>query len=215
MSFTGQNVVDLARETLNDSAKARYTDASLLLFANAALGSLALLRPDLFIVVASVATVADTPEQDIAAADARAIKLYHVYRVVDGDAVEECDADALSRFYPGWMTADADIPENWMRHPEDPRQDSGTKYLLSPPPATGTLMVCKYAKAPAQFALGDTVPVTDPYRDALAHYIVFRAESKDDEHVVAGRAQTAMQVFMQSVGLAKENKIVMNDGKPT
>lgn len=214
MAFTGQNLIDLARETLNDSAKARYTDPSLLLFANAALGTLALLRPDLFIVVASVATVADTPEQDIATADARAIKLYHVYRVVDGDALDECDADAMSRFYPGWMTADSETPENWMRHPEDPKQDSGTKYMLSPPPPSGTLVVCKYAQAPAQFAVGDTVPVTDPYRDVLAHYIVFRAESKDDEHVVEQRAQAAMMMFLQTVGLAKESKIVMNDGMP-
>lgn len=215
MSFTGQNCVDLARETLNDAAKTRYTDASLLLFLNAGLGVLALLRPDLFVIVAALATSTGSAEQDLTASDARALRLYEILRISGGNVIEKCDKDALDRFYPGWMIADAGNPENWMVSPEDPRQESGTKYFLSPPPSSALQVVAKYVQAPVALALADIAQVPDAYKDPLAHYIVFRAESKDDEHVVDQRAAQAMTVFLQSVGLAKEAKVVMNDGKPT
>lgn len=47
--FTYQSVVDLARIPLNDVDKARYDDATLLLFANHIMQLLVKRRPDLFI----------------------------------------------------------------------------------------------------------------------------------------------------------------------
>ena len=49
MAFTYQSVVDLARIPLNDAAKARYDDATLLSFANNGMLTLTKRRPDLFI----------------------------------------------------------------------------------------------------------------------------------------------------------------------
>lgn len=49
MATTYQAVVDLARIPLNDSDKARYSDAQLLLFANHGMLALTKRRPDLFI----------------------------------------------------------------------------------------------------------------------------------------------------------------------
>lgn len=49
MAFTYQSVVDLARIPLNDTDKARYSDATLLLFANHGMTQIAKRRPDLFI----------------------------------------------------------------------------------------------------------------------------------------------------------------------
>lgn len=49
MSFTYQSVCDLARIPLNDSDKARVSDATLLTFANHGILALAKRRPDLFI----------------------------------------------------------------------------------------------------------------------------------------------------------------------
>lgn len=214
MAFTGQNLIDLARETLNDSAKARYTDPALLKFGNAAIGALALLRPDLFEVIKKVATVAATADQDIASVLPNAMRLYDILRIDGGDVVEECDKDVLTRFYPGWMVADAGNPENWMRHPEDPKQESGTKYYLSPPPATGVQLWVKATECPANILVSDPVPVPNAYIDCLAHYIIFRAESKDDENVVDQRAAQAMLLFMQQTGMAKDAKVFMNDGRP-
>lgn len=49
MTFTYQSVVDLARIPLNDADKARYSDATLLSFANQGMTQIAKRRPDLFI----------------------------------------------------------------------------------------------------------------------------------------------------------------------
>lgn len=47
--FTYQDVVNLAREPLNDTDKARYSDSQLMLYTNTAILTLAQRRPDLFI----------------------------------------------------------------------------------------------------------------------------------------------------------------------
>ena len=49
MAFSYQSVVDLARVPLNDSEKARYSDATLLSFANQGMLQVLKRRPDLFI----------------------------------------------------------------------------------------------------------------------------------------------------------------------
>lgn len=49
MAFTYQSVVDLARIPLNDADKVRYSDATLLSFANHGMLTIAKRRPDLFI----------------------------------------------------------------------------------------------------------------------------------------------------------------------
>lgn len=49
MAFTYQSIVDLARIPLNDSDKARYSDAMLLTFANHGMLQVLKQRPDLFI----------------------------------------------------------------------------------------------------------------------------------------------------------------------
>lgn len=46
------------------------------------------------------------------------------------------------------------------------------------------------------FAIGDTFPAApDEYLPAIADYVTARAEFKDDEHVVAQRAQAMYQLF--------------------
>jgi hypothetical protein len=47
MSYTMQQIVDIAREPLNDAKKTRYSDARLLRIANAAVMRAQELRPDL------------------------------------------------------------------------------------------------------------------------------------------------------------------------
>lgn len=49
MAFTYQGVVDLAREPLNDVAKDRYSDTTLLAFANHGMLLLVKRRPDKFV----------------------------------------------------------------------------------------------------------------------------------------------------------------------
>lgn len=96
-SYTAQGVLDLARESLHDSAKVRFPDAELLTYLNGAVNTIRLKRPDLF--------------------------------------------------------------------------------------------VGQWLALPAQVQLTDlTIPIKDEYVQAIAFYIVFRAEAKDDEFVDNSRA---------------------------
>lgn len=58
-AYTMQQVLDLARESLNDDDKVRYTDVSLLKFANDGLDEIYMLRPDVFIGSFSAAALTD------------------------------------------------------------------------------------------------------------------------------------------------------------
>lgn len=50
------------------------------------------------------------------------------------------------------------------------------------------------------FTVGTTFPAApDEYLPAIADYVTARAEFKDDEHVVAERAQAFYQLFMAGV----------------
>ena len=52
------------------------------------------------------------------------------------------------------------------------------------------------------FALGDNFPlVSDEYFPCITDYVTARAEFKDDEHVVAERAQAFFGLFRAGLGL--------------
>ena len=52
----------------------------------------------------------------------------------------------------------------------------------------------------AQYATTDTLPFDGRFKRVLADYIVARAEMKDDEHVVSGRASLMAQLFARISG---------------
>lgn len=52
-----------------------------------------------------------------------------------------------------------------------------------------------YTKAVELLGLNDTSPLSAQHEVAMQHYIVFRAETKDDEHVNANREQKELDRF--------------------
>lgn len=57
----------------------------------------------------------------------------------------------------------------------------------------------KYGTALPTMAPGSNFPAPDRFLQVVADYVVFRAETKDDEHVVSGRAAAFMQAFEKGV----------------
>lgn len=213
MSFTAQTCIDKARIPLNDSAKARYPDLELLKHLNSGLGTFALVRPDLFAVhEPALATVPNQAAQDVANVDALAI--LDVYAVNGGDAVTECDLETLSRSVPGWMRAPAANPIHWMRHPSDPTKRDGSKYYLYPPPKVGVTLIAQVVYSPSDVPLLGDVPLPQAYLDALANFIVYCAETKDDEHVLTARAQQALGFTEKVLGVSLQSKVVVKEGRP-
>jgi len=82
---TMQNVLDLARESLNDGGKVRWTDARLLNFANDAIQRLVTSRPDLFLggfLALPSATLALTDTFPVADRNKRAVADYILARAM-------------------------------------------------------------------------------------------------------------------------------------
>jgi hypothetical protein len=216
MSFTAQQVIDAGRPLLNDAAKTRHTDADGLTWIQAGLRALCLLRPDLFHVRGLITTTPDVVAQDLATFNPDALKLIDIFATEAGDIVDECDLDTLDLFSRGWRQAKSvSVPYNWARNLQDaPEQADATTYYLSPPPKSGVKLSAEYVAPLTITALGDSIALPDPYFEPLRHYYVFCAESIEDEYVVTQRAQQSMQIFMQGLGLAKQNKVIVTGGKP-
>jgi hypothetical protein len=49
------------------------------------------------------------------------------------------------------------------------------------------------------FAITDTFPLAAQHEVALQHYIVYRAETRDDENVNANREQKSFQMFERGI----------------
>lgn len=58
-----------------------------------------------------------------------------------------------------------------------------------------------YATAYTDLAVGDDFPLGIEYRDAVAAFIVARAQEADDEFVTQGKAELGLKQFMSGLGV--------------
>lgn len=56
-----------------------------------------------------------------------------------------------------------------------------------------------YTSSLQTYLATDTVPIPEQYQMLLKHYVVFRAEMRDDEYVDEGRAAFFLQRFERSL----------------
>lgn len=199
---TFADAIAAARTILNDTEETyAYSTADLVVYANDGLATMALLRPDLFEVTATLTCVAGAIQQ----APATCARLMEVFCVVGGDVVTEVPRETLDRFRPGWMSEANAAPVNWARHPRSDRM-----FFVYPPATMGTSLLAQYAATPTRVALGDIgvtlLPVSDIYFPALVDFIVGRAEMRDDEHANDGRAQQMMARMEQALGGGIQSK---------
>lgn len=61
------------------------------------------------------------------------------------------------------------------------------------------LLFGKYGTTPAPLALTDTFPLSGKHEVSIKHYLVYRAEMTDDEHVNSNRAAQVYKLFRESV----------------
>lgn len=193
MSLTLATPVSLARTILNDTDvnAYRYSAADLLQYANDALDQMVSIQPSLFHAEGEIDCLEGTL-QSVSYDDARA--LVQVRRIKDGPAVLPCSKDTLDAFNPSWHIEDAGPAQNWMGVENDP-----VRFLVYPPASQGQTLEVIYVKSPPIYALNDQTGLPDVYADAVADYIVYRAESRDDEHINTQRAQAFLASFVQKV----------------
>lgn len=61
------------------------------------------------------------------------------------------------------------------------------------------LFLGQWASLPAALAAADAFPLKTALEPPFAFYVIARAESKDDEHINAGRIAQFLQLFMDGV----------------
>jgi hypothetical protein len=109
-----------------------------------------------------------------------------------GNALTPFDMPTMNAFRPGWR-ADAEGPaKQWTRKPGDP-----LRFFIYPKaPASQTLDV-SYIRIPLTLGLDDAInEIPAGFLPALVDYVIYRAESADDEHSNSGRAANHYQSFV-------------------
>lgn len=192
MSLTFTLPVATARGILNDPTAVRYSAADLLQYANDALDQMVVLAPQLFLTAGTVTCVTGKTLQTLAAASAHA--LVAVLRIAGGKAVTPADLTTLDRYSPNWHTAANAAAVHWM-----PVEGSLLNFLVYPPAPADQVLDVLYTRVPAEYALTDNTGLPNTLVDAIADYIVARAESRDDDHVRSERAQMFMASFVAKV----------------
>lgn len=179
----------------------RYSDTVLLGFVNQTLKKMAVLRPDLFAVIADFTTVANTVLQSC---PTDSVRLMQIFQIKSGDAVTEVSKETLDQMYPNWVNEVAGIPVNFMRHVRNPN-----KFFVYPRPSSGVILVGEYAQSPATYAINDIVALLpDAYLTSVVEGAVYLAESVDNEHVNSGRAKLFQDAFVQGLGVGLQSRVI-------
>lgn len=183
--------VTVARTILNDPDAVRYSAVDLLQYANDALDQIVGLVPELFV---TDGTHTCTAGVDQTLTHNTAISLYNVNRVQGGDVVAKCDLTILDTFDPAWRSAASGAAKNWAMKHLNP-----LKFMVYPPAPVNQVLEISYVKVPSEYALTEDTGLPANLADAISDYVIYRAESRDDEHVNSERAAQFMASFVKKV----------------
>ena len=193
--MTPQTVIDTARYVVNDTVSTLYRQANteLLAYVNAGIQEASALRPEWFYSVTTFSCTAGQVEQNISPTTAQ--ELVKVISVNGGNIVTPFDMDAMDRFRPGWRVETAGAAQQWGRFTND-----GLRFFVYPKAPVSQTLDVLVVTVPTTLALTDPITeVPTAVEAALADYVIYRAESKDDEHVNSGRAAAAYQSFVAKI----------------
>jgi hypothetical protein len=207
MAILVQSILDSARDTLNDDAKIRYTDEKALQYFNDGMHELAIMRPDLFTQIGDIPCTQGTCDQTLPAGG---MFVVDIYSIKGGAAVDFCELDTLRAFRPTWRTDPAAPAQNWLRRPQDPSKQNNPVFMIYPQAPPNQTLTGEFPIAPARVLAANLdsalLPISDPYQVPLQAYVIYRAESKDDEHVLAQRAAAFRGVFEELVMVAAKTE---------
>lgn len=192
MGLQLQTAITIARGVLNDPDAVRYSDPDLLQYGNDALDVMLTLAPHLFYTDGDVACIPLSAMQAISYDDAQS--LVDVRRIKNGAAVLPGDRATMDAFNPSWQDGTPGAAVNWFPVADDPM-----RFLVYPPAPDGQILEVIYVRIPGEYAATDDTSIPTSYADAIADYIIHRAESRDAEHVISQRAQAFGQSFISKV----------------
>lgn len=199
MGLTLSAPIATARGILVDPDGVRYSDADLLQYGNDALDQMVMLVPQEFMAVIFHSLTFWTAEQELPASSSVAfVEVVHDNSGGSfGNAVTQADMAALDAFNPGWRmdTTAAGPPKHWAPVVGSPR-----RFIVYPiPPLPAIQVAVRHVAKPGEYLAAADTGVNERFSDAIADYIVYRAESRDAEHVISARAQQFLDSFVKKV----------------
>jgi hypothetical protein len=194
--MTPQDIITSARYILNDTdpSTPRATDTELTGYVNDGLKETLIANKKWFMTVGDFICEPLQCEQTLL--DSDALELVEVLCIHGGAALTPFDLSTMNAFNPSWRSDTAGVAQEWSRFPDDP-----FKFFVYPAaPATAQTLDIRYVRTPAVYALNDSMDDLSPtLQPALVDYVVHRASSKDDEHVLNKRAGDFYQSFLAKV----------------
>lgn len=184
-----------------DATSYRYTDAVLILKLDDALKRVALLRPDLFTVIADVPCTAGLTMMTVPNKG----RIVEVFQVTGGQGVVESSLEIFNSTAPTWRTDTAAPAANWMRHVRNP-----SIFFIYPQAPGGQSLSCEYTVAPTVAALGDTIILSDTYLPAVKDMLVAVVEWGDDESNLSQRAEAFYKRAVQSLQMNLQTNPMMD-----
>ena len=193
--MTPQSCIAIARNIFNDTdvTGLRQTDAELLVYFNDGLKVCSTQAPEYFQTTGDFTCTINQTEQALTYADAQEFK--SVVRIKDGKSILQMDFQAMQAFNPNWASDAQGIAQNWAKVP-----DEKLRFYIYPKAPSMQVLEVIYIRNPLVYALTDTViDVPFTWESALADYVIYRTESKDDEHTLSGRAVASYNSFLQKI----------------
>lgn len=198
MSFTPQGIISSARFIINDFGGpdvVRDSDEQLLAYVNEGLKEMAVLMPQMFSTIGDMTCEEGKAIQSITFDDA--IGLLDVISIHDGPAITPMDRRVFDLFMPAWRQATQGQAKHWAKIDDDP-----LSFVIYPPAPAAQVIDVRYTRNPLTYALADTIgDVPSSMEPALVDYVVYRSQSKDDEHVLAARAASFYRSFKLKIGV--------------
>lgn len=203
--MTPNDIITDVRRLIQDNQLLRtpdtYSAATLLGFVNQTLKQTAVLRPDLFSLIADISTVANTVVQSMPSDSTR---LVDIFSIKNGNAITESSREILDRSLPNWTSADAGTPVNWMRHVKNPN-----RFFLYPRPIAGIVLVGEYVQSPPNYTLSQSIGLLpDSYLPAISIGTVAKILSIESAQNVQSAQKAAQMVDQYStlLGVALQNR---------
>jgi hypothetical protein len=189
--MTPQDIITIARYILQDTSASdpRQSDTELLGYVNDGVKAVHNLRPELFSTIGDFVCTDGQCEQSLSFGSATS--LVEVLCIHGGAALIPFDIASMDQFNPDWRADTAGAATQWAKFPNDP-----LKFFVYPKaPASQTLDV-RYIRLPSTYAIGaEITDLPSGVQPAMVDYVVYRAESKDNEHVLSQRAANHYAAF--------------------
>lgn len=211
MSTTALQIISQAADLLVDSGYGRWSQAFHLTSLNAGQRHAALVKPDVYTKIATVAVVAGVNQT--VPSDGHKF-LEPLCNMADsggtqpGDVVTMATRELLDRVQPGWRSASqASAVENCLYDPRNPRG-----FYVSPPGTGNGYMQILYAAIPPTIAtVNDPITLSDLFSNALLDYVLYRAYARDGEDTANGQLALAhLQAFSAALGVDSQNVLALN-----